>query len=435
VEALRALQPALRVRIRGAVPPPPGESLRRLALTALLLGVLATPARADVYDDKPATASRGPGDGWIFARALDGTILERHLSNGAWTDWTSISGQATSGPAAVAAGGNIHVFVRGPDGALWEKVFSAGAWSNWTAIGGYLSSAPGATVRRGSESVDVAVRAGDNSIAFISRSPGQGWQGWEYLQGNATSAPALDSWTPGQVNVWTRGPQGSLAVRTFEAGAWSGTWSDLGGTFYDAPAAVSRVANLQNVNVRAVEGNLAIRSWSLSTHWSPWAKLDDRKVDSGPAAAADGPDHEWIVARGGTGLLYKEWRSDRGWSGWTDMGPVALPAAPPPAPANPPPPSGAVDLQASLGCTPAGGKVRVRVAVRQTKQRVVRIVFFTTGKGRDVQTDRKAPFSALLKVNRPAGKAGRAYARIYYRTSAKGKLRKKTISGRYTVCR
>ncbi|MDA0139984.1 hypothetical protein [Solirubrobacter deserti] len=393
---------------------------------------LAVPARADVYDDNPATASRGPGDAWIFARGADGTILERHLSNGAWTDWSSIGGQPSSGPAAVAAGGNIHVFVRGAEGALWEKVFSAGAWSNWVSLGGYLTSAPGATVRRGVESIDVAVRAGDNSIVMRSRNPGGPWQDWEYRGGHATSAPALDSWSPDQLNVWTRAPQGSLGVITWDDGAWT-SWQDLGGAFHGAPAAVSRMPNVQNVYVRATDSTLAVRSWSLTGHWTPWVQFDPRPVTSSPAAAADGPHHEWVVARGGTGLLYREWRGS--WSAWTDMGPVAVPAPPPPPPASPPAPSGDVNLQTGLGCTPVGGQVRVRIAVRQTKQRVVRIVFFTKGKGREVRTDRKAPFDVRLKVNRPAGKSGRIYARIYYRTSAKGKLRRKTVTDRYTVCR
>ena len=40
-----------------------------------------------------------------------------------------------------------------------------------------------------------------------------------------------------------------------------------------------------------------------------------------------------------------------------------------------------------------------------------------------------------IKINRPAGSTGRVYARVYYRRSAKGKLHRKTVSRRYTVCR
>lgn len=65
--------------------------MRRIAsLTALLCLALAAPAGAQVYDDNPATATRGPGDAWVFARAANGTIVERHLSGANWTPWASL---------------------------------------------------------------------------------------------------------------------------------------------------------------------------------------------------------------------------------------------------------------------------------------------------------------------------------------------------------
>ena len=85
-----------------------------MAVAATMLA--AAPARADVYDDNPATASRGGGDLWVFARASNGEILERHRVQGGFTDWSSLGGNTTSGPAAVGYGSSILVFVRGTDG-------------------------------------------------------------------------------------------------------------------------------------------------------------------------------------------------------------------------------------------------------------------------------------------------------------------------------
>ncbi len=78
--------------------------------------------------------------------------------------------------------------------------------------------------------------------------------------------------------------------------------------------------------------------------------------------------------------------------------------------------------------------IKVRKPKGQARARVSRIVFYTKGRGRSVRVDRKAPFVVRMKVNRPAGSSGRVYARVYFRRSAKGKLHRKTVSRRYTVC-
>ena len=66
---------------------------------------------------------------------------------------------------------------------------------------------------------------------------------------------------------------------------------------------------------------------------------------------------------------------------------------------------------------------------------MTKIVFFTKGKGRKIRMDRKSPFVVRIQINRPAGSTGRVYARVYYKRSARGKLHRKTVSRRYTVCR
>jgi len=117
-------------------------------------------------------------------------------------------------------------------------------------------------------------------------------------------------------------------------------------------------------------------------------------------------------------------------------------ALPQPAPTPPPPvpaPDGEVEIETGVRCTPPGGRLRVSINVRKpkgkAKARVSKIIFFTKGKGRAVRSDRKAPFVVRIKINRPAGSAGRVYARVYYKRSARGKLHRKTVSRRYTVCR
>jgi hypothetical protein len=416
----------------------------KLALLVLVAAlVLAPPARADDFDDNPATASRGGGDMWVFVRAADGAILERHWTAAGWTDWNSLGGNATSGPAAVGYGSSVLVFVRGPEGAIHQRTFNGTTWGSWVSLGGYATSAPAATVRRGPLGyVDLAVKGGDNAIWFQSYVPGRGWSGWVSRGGNLTSAPALNSQADGIVNLWARGTDGALYQQYWDGTAWS-AWFSLGGGIVGAPSVVSRTENVVNVYVRGAGNATYQRSWTQAGSWGAWFLLDRAAVGSSPAAGADGPNHEWLFARNGGNLVLKNWNGPAGWTGWGDLGPAALPPpSPPPAPPAPapaPPPNGSLGIETGLRCTPPGGLLRVKVRVRKPRggqrARVARIVFFTRGKGRRVRVDRKAPWRVRLRINRPAGSKGRVYARVYYRRSKHGKLHRKTVSRRYVVCR
>jgi hypothetical protein len=119
------------------------------------------------------------------------------------------------------------------------------------------------------------------------------------------------------------------------------------------------------------------------------------------------------------------------------------PPAPPPTPPPPPPaPSGSVGLEVGVGCTPRGGRLKVRLAVRtrpgREKPKVRRVVFFyrrtVHGTRRVVaRTDRRAPYRRSLPVRVKPGRH-RVYARVIYRRPGGSKLRRKTVSRRFAVC-
>jgi hypothetical protein len=408
-----------------------------MAVAAAML-TATTSARADVFDDNPATATRGT-DLWVFARTADGEILERHRSaDGNWTGWASIGGGATSGPAAIGLGATMNVFVRGEDGATYEKTYADGKWTGWTSLGGYSTSAPAVSLRRGPEGyVDLAVKGGDNAIWFRTFVPGTGWSNWGTLGGNMTSAPALNSQSAGIVNVWSRGGDGAVKQDAWNGSAWS-DWLNIEGGIVGAPAAVSRSEGFVNLYVRGAGYYTYQRSWSAGSGWGPWALLDNTPISSALGAAGDGPSHEWIVARRGGEVLIKEWSGSSGWGAWNSLGEVAV-AKDAPAPTLSAPQIGEVNFDAGLQCTPRGGLLRVKVTIHkkagQTRARVSKIVFFTKGKGRKVKLDRHAPYVARLRISRPAGTTANVYARIYFRRSAHGKLHHKTVSRRYSVCR
>jgi hypothetical protein len=406
----------------------------RRALVAILAAALAcaAPARADVYDDNPAAASRGPGDMVVLARGADGAIYERHVAAGAWTAWRSIGGRASSGPAVAAYGSAIHAFVVGLDLAVYENVLRDGTWSGWTSLGGAASSAPSAIARRGTNILDLSVRGTDNAIHHRLFQPGAGWSPWGSLGGALTSAPALNSQDPGVLNVFSRGTNGQLYQRAWNGSAWS-DWMALGGALTGAPTIVSRHQNQLDLFVRGTNRSLYQRWWTGSQGWSDWIQLDATPLDSSPAPVSDTEGHLALFARRGGGIAVKQWRAGPGWGPWVGWGPVAAPAPPTPPP---PPPDGNVELETGDRCTPPGGRLRVSLKIRprpgRPAPRVRRVVFFVKPGPRRV--DRKRPYVRRLVLNRPAGSRGRVFARTFYTRKGSKKVRRKTVSKRFVMC-
>jgi hypothetical protein len=400
---------------------------------ALVVGLLlAAPARADVFDDNLAAASRGAGDVVLLGRGADGAIYERHLVGGAWTPWVSLGGLAGSGPAAAAFGDAIHAFVTGTDGDVYENVLRGGAWSGWRSLGGVSTSAPAASPRRGTNMLDLAIRGTDNEAYFRTFQPGSGWSPWSSLGGNLTSGPALNSQDPGVVNVWHRGTDGQLFQRAWTGSAWWESWLGHGGVMVGAPSVLSRQQNMVDVFIRGSTRSTFQKHWQGDQGWGEWTHVDSRPLDSTPTAVSDTPGRVLLFARSGSEVVAKEWIAGRGWGPWTGIGPIA-----PPAPPSPPRPDGLARLVAGVRCTPPGGRLRVTLKIRsrpgRAKPRVRKVAFFVKGGPRRI--DRRPPFARRLRMPFPAGTKGRVYARATYTRKGSRKLRRKTVSRRFAMCR
>jgi len=406
-------------------------------LAAAIFGLGAPLARADVYDDNPAATSRGANDVWLFARrSSDGAILVRNLTETGWSSWSSLGGSWTSGPAAAAYGPSIEIFARGTDGAVWTDALVNGAWTGWGSLGGYVTSAPAAIARRGTNYLDLAARGGNDAIYLKTYVPGTGWSAWGSLGGTLTTGPALDSHSDGVLDVFARGTDGAVYQQGWNGSQWFASWASLSGGTFGAPAAVNKQPHDLDVYVRGGGNALYQKHWDSVGSWTNWTLVDSTPIGSSVAAVSDSASRELLFSRTGDEMYVKVWRNPGGWTGWNDFGPIAVP--PPPAPAPAPQPQGEVGLLAGLGCTPSGGKMRVTVKIHkrkgQKRARVVRVTFFTRGKGRHVRVDHHRPWVVHLKIDKPAGTHGKVYARVYFRRSKHGKLHKKVVSRRFTVC-
>jgi hypothetical protein len=338
----------------------------------------AAPVRADVVDDAPTVVSPYPGSLELYATSGDGQLLQRLFGTSGWSDWSSIGSGITSGPAAVMPDAStLDVLARGSTNSLLWRRRANGNWSAWSDLGGGLLSAPAAAMRRGLGYIDVAARAGDNTIAFRSWVPTTGWSPWGSLGGGTLSAPSVVSYRSGYVHVFVRSGSNTVDAISWDGSAWS-AWGTIGGDATSGPAAVTDADSRIDVFVRGADAAIHRRRWDGSA-WLPWERIDPTPVSSGPAAVALGPDHIAVFARMGAEIGMNV-LSEGAWSGWTT---VKVPSPPPP---TPPP-------------TSCGHSVALtRDSLRGERRRTVAYGHTTSVTGQALGPDRKPVPGALVYI-------------------------------------
>src|SRR5262249_30348658 len=129
--------------------------------------------------------------------------------------------------AVSAAANSVSLLVRGTDGSLLYRGVDGGVWIPWAPIGSSTNE-PSATAWDGQ--VSVFARQSDGSLAHRKRGTNGQWSAWESLgtpSGGIAGSPKSTSPGAGVVQVFVRTGTGHLASRRFAAGVWS-AWEDLG---------------------------------------------------------------------------------------------------------------------------------------------------------------------------------------------------------------
>jgi hypothetical protein len=160
------------------------------------------------------------------------------------------------------------------------------------------------------------------------------WGPWESLGGPATQVVALNG-PNGPLEVFAIGTGGSVVYRAEQSGVW-GPWQSLGGVALQL--AVTENATNHYADVFVVGANHAVY-WNAQSQsgWSGWVNLGGYATQVA-ADLADNPtmisplgeDEEELFAIGTGGAVYHRALPRGGsWSGWENLGGVALKIAAP----------------------------------------------------------------------------------------------------------
>ena len=376
-------------------------------------------------------------------------------------DW---SGDGHADVLAIDPGERLLLY-RGNGAGGWLTGTGEPIGTGWGAFTAVLS--PGDF--NGDDKPDLLVRRADGALLLYRGNGAGGWltgmgepigSGWETF--TALFSPG-DFTGDGKPDVLARQPDGALLLyRGDGAGGWlTGTGEQIGSGWQPftaiLPGGDFSGDGKPDVLARQPDGALLMYRGDGAGGWltgtgerigSGWQEFT--ALASGGDFSGDGrPD---VLARQSDGvLLMYRGNGASGWltgtgeplgSGWGSFGGLTLAALwqPPPAPPAPPSaplPDGRVRLRAGIRCTPPGGRLRVSLRVRprpgRPVPRVLKVVFFARGGPRKV--DRRAPYVARLKVDRPAGQRGRVFARVAYRRAGSQRVRHKTVSRRFVMCR
>jgi peptidoglycan/xylan/chitin deacetylase (PgdA/CDA1 family) len=143
------------------------------------------------------------------------------------------------------------------------------------------------------------------------------WSAQTTIGGSIVGAPAA-AFAGTTLVVAARGSDGALWMRTRTQGSW-GPWETLGGVIAAAPAVVIDPTGRIDVFVRGINNQVYTRTRPSGGSWSGWAGLGS-SVASGPAAVRVGAGGiEVYVAR----LDHSLWgrsRSAAGWAAWQPLG-------------------------------------------------------------------------------------------------------------------
>lgn len=213
------------------------------------------------------------------------------------TGWSALGGPFVGAPEAVSwDSSRLDVLARGEDGNLWLKSRVDATWipsqTTWAAMGapaGANIAAKPSVASWQPGRLDIFVSATDGNV-YIKSWTGSAWVpsqlGWNSMgapAGKVLGAPQVVSWGPNRLDVFARGVDGQLYIKSWVGDSWVPSqlgWNSLaappGGFVPKQPRIVSWSANRLDIFASGTDDNVYIKSWTGSS-WVPsqlgWASL------------------------------------------------------------------------------------------------------------------------------------------------------------------
>lgn len=262
----------------------------------------------------PDAASWGERRLDVFARTDAGNLVQKYFANGAWQTATTFDDKIVGDPTAVASGyGRLDVFYRGADNQLHYRYYRSNATTKWplplTPIAGQITSSPD-VASWAPDRLDVFARgpAGTLVHGWYEVVNGSGrWRGWEDLGFTIVGDPGAVSSEQGRIDVVFRGTDNALHQIFYSSGhGWSGE-RNLGGTLTAGPDIASWGPGRLDVVVQAADGSVRLRTFANGAWTGSFLNLGGATVTgSGPSIVSWGPNRLDVFARGsGNGLFQR----------------------------------------------------------------------------------------------------------------------------------
>jgi hypothetical protein len=397
--------------------------LVRLAVVVIAFLLLAAPARADWNGDGAADVLTIHPDGRLLmyrGNGAGGWLVGRGEAIGTgWQDFTALlfpgdfNGDQRPDLLARAPDGTLYLYrSNGSGGWLLGRGEPVGSgWQDFTAL-----LAPGDF--NGDGKPDVLARAPDGTLRLYRGNGAGGFMDNGIVVGsswqNFTAVFAAGDFSgDGHPDVFARTSDGSLRLyRSTGAGGWIDNGVVVGAGWQDFTALAGggdfNGDGKPDVLARAPDNTLRLYRGTGRSGW----------MDNGIVVGTGWNDLRYLTLVGGS------------------PPPAPAPSAPPAPPPTAPLPGARTQLRGPKGCTQPGGRLHVTLKVRSVRGRaaphVRRILFFVRGGPR--RADHHRPYSVRLKLDWPAGKRGRVYARVYFTRGGSRHVHTKTVSRTFTIC-
>lgn len=270
---------------------------------------------AGTFTGTPAVGQNWDGRIEVAARGSNGNLWHSwQYPDSTWAPLTPYPAlRATSTPAfARNQDGRLELVVRGPDKYFYHawQTSPGGGWSDWWVFGQDKAAGAPAILLEPSGRLLVFGR-NDRSRLFVIRqaTPNGGWNGSQWLDGIFSSDPAVVLDSVGRVNVFARGRDRATKFarqKTVGDAGYTG-WTSLGGIAASQPTVARNKSGHMEVLALGTD-NVLYDQYETATGWSGWFSLG--VPASGHLLLNEGDERLMVLFRGSTGFLYS--RSQQG---------------------------------------------------------------------------------------------------------------------------